>query len=80
MAFVMENLSRLPKDMQEKILEHLSVPPSLPPSVGFLGEEVQIEINDQIYTIPRQVFELIHSLSEQIGDLSHNEIPEDQGH
>ena len=76
MAFVMETLSRLPRDIQEKILEEISLSPPFPES-PFEGQ-IPIEINGHIYVIPQEVFNLINSLSEQIRDLSTDGIPENQ--
>ena len=70
MAIVMETLSRLPKDIQEKILEEISLSPDLASTVDDdFTDDVTIEINDHSYVIPFEVFKLIDNLSEQIREL-----------
>jgi len=80
MAIVMETLSRLPKDIQEKILEEISLSPDLASTVDDdLEEDVTIEINDHSYVIPLEVFKLIDNLSEQIRELiADYEVPSNQ--
>lgn len=80
MAIVMETLSRLPKDIQEKILEEISLSPDLASTVDDdLTDDVTIEINDHSYVIPFEVFKLIDNLSEQIRELiSDYEVPNNQ--
>ena len=80
MAIVMETLSRLPKDIQEKILEEISLSPDLASTVDDdLTDDVTIEINEELYVIPLEVFKLIDNLSEQIRELiSDYEVPNNQ--
>lgn len=80
MAIVMETLSRLPKDIQEKILEEISLSPDLASTVDDdLEDDVTIEINDHSYVIPLEVFKLIDNLSEQIRELiADYEVPSNQ--
>ena len=80
MAIVMETLSRLPKDIQEKILEEISLSPDLASTLDDdLEEDVTIEINDHSYVIPLEVFKLIDNLSEQIRELiADYEVPSNQ--
>tara|TARA_Y100000401_G_scaffold117485_1_gene126534 strand:- start:5800 stop:6048 length:249 start_codon:yes stop_codon:yes gene_type:complete len=80
MAIVMETLSRLPKDIQEKILEEISLSPDLASTVDDdFTDDVTIEINDHSYVIPFEVFKLIDNLSEQIRELiSDYEVPNNQ--
>jgi|LULM01.1.fsa_nt_gb hypothetical protein len=78
MAIVMETLSRLPKDIQEKILEEISMSPHFADTVDD-DLNVTIEINDHSYVIPFEVFKLIDNLSEQIRELiSDYEVPNNQ--
>tara|TARA_R110000824_G_scaffold108358_1_gene255291 strand:+ start:71 stop:307 length:237 start_codon:yes stop_codon:yes gene_type:complete len=76
----METLSRLPKDIQEKILEEISLSPDLASTLDDdLEEDVTIEINDHSYVIPLEVFKLIDNLSEQIRELiADYEVPSNQ--
>ena len=76
----METLSRLPKDIQEKILEEISLSPDLASTVDDdLEDDVTIEINDHSYVIPLEVFKLIDNLSEQIRELiADYEVPSNQ--
>jgi hypothetical protein len=80
MAIVMETLSRLPKDIQEKILEEISLSPDLASTVDDdFTDDVTIEINDHSYVIPFEVFKLIDNLSEQIRELiADYEVPSNQ--
>tara|TARA_R110002012_G_scaffold23577_1_gene79904 strand:- start:4266 stop:4514 length:249 start_codon:yes stop_codon:yes gene_type:complete len=80
MAIVMETLSRLPKDIQEKILEEISLSPDLASTVDDdLTDDVTIEINEELYVIPLEVFKLIDNLSEQIRELiADYEVPSNQ--
>lgn len=80
MAIVMETLSRLPKDIQEKILEEISLSPDLASTVDDdLTDDVTIEINEELYIIPLEVFKLIDNLSEQIRELiADYEVPSNQ--
>ena len=80
MAIVMETLSCLPKDIQEKILEEISLSPDLASTVDDdLEDDVTIEINDHSYVIPLEVFKLIDNLSEQIRELiADYEVPSNQ--
>ena len=80
MAIVMETLSRLPKDIQEKILEEISLSPDLASTVDDdFTDDVTIEINDHSYVIPLEVFKLIDNLSEQIRELiADYEVPSNQ--
>ena len=76
----METLSRLPKDIQEKILEEISLSPDLASTVDDdFTDDVTIEINDHSYVIPFEVFKLIDNLSEQIRELiADYEVPSNQ--
>ena len=80
MAIVMETLSRFPKDIQEKILEEISLSPDLASTVDDdFTDDVTIEINDHSYVIPFEVFKLIDNLSEQIRELiADYEVPSNQ--
>ena len=80
MAIVMETLSRLPKDIQEKIIEEISLSPDLASTVDDdFTDDVTIEINDHSYVIPFEVFKLIDNLSEQIRELiADYEVPSNQ--
>ena len=80
MAIVMETLSRLPKDIQEKILEEISLSPDLASTVDDdFTDDVTIEINEELYIIPLEVFKLIDNLSEQIRELiADYEVPSNQ--
>ena len=53
----MLSISNLPKDIQEKILEGMSID---------LKEEVSIEIDGEVYEIASAVMGLIESLHEEI--------------
>mgnify|MGYP003147126724 FL=1 len=57
MAEAMLSISNLPKDIQEKILEGMSID---------LKEEVSIEIDGEVYEIASAVMGLIESLHEEI--------------
>ena len=83
MAFVMETLSRLPAELQEKILREISNNPTAPPipmEVDFDGMEIPIEIDDDVFLIHQKVFDLIDSLCEQVQELRRNGIPENKRH
>ena len=54
MSEVIEGLSNLPVSEQEKILSKLS------------QDLVPVEIDDKVYLVPREVDELIDSLSAQV--------------
>ena len=57
MAEAMLSISNLPKDIQEEILEGMSIE---------CADSVSIEINGEVYEIAREVMGLIESLHEEI--------------
>ena len=59
MAEAMLSISNLPKDIQEEILEGMSVE---------CADLVSIEINGEVFMIPKEVHELIDNLVRQISN------------
>ena len=76
----MENPVFFQLDIQEKILEEISLSPDLASTVDDdFTDDVTIEINDHSYVIPFEVFKLIDNLSEQIRELiADYEVPSNQ--